>query len=153
MEELESFENFEAAISDLLPPENLKSVLDGLKSSVSGERARLRKDATAIENSSFCTTLATVNKRLKTIKSRLKRNHLVEMSWMEALQKNLKDLQNIAFRQSTSTEKGITVTSLIKNTAARDFWTTSFGEVIFPHSNERRCEGRSVLSGCRGRVG
>ena len=122
MEELERFENFEAAILDLLPPENLKSVLDGLKSSVSGERALLRKDAkSAIENSSFCKTLATVNKRLKTIKSRLKRNHLVEMSWIEALQKNLKDLQNIAFRHSTSTEKGITVTSLIKNTAARDF--------------------------------
>ena len=154
---LKNFKDLTRAIyedRDLRPPANLKLILDGLNETVSSVGLKICQDAATSEKNNFCASLKTVNKRLKTIKSKMKRQQSIEVASIDSLRKNLKDLQNVAYRHDSTAGRGITATSLIKTTVACKFWTESFGEVIFPHSNEMRCVSQSVvLSGCRGRLG
>ena len=150
---LKNAKQFIADILDLHPPANLKSILDDLNPLASSIGSKICEDASASEKNSFFASITTVNKRLKAIKPKLKRQQLIEMSLFESLQKNLKDLQNIAYRYNLLTGKGIKATSLIKSLDACRFWTTSFGEVIFFEISSRDTHGNSFFSGCRGRLG
>ena len=149
---LKNAEHFIADILDLHPPANLKSILDDLNRLASSIGSKICEDAAASEKNSFFASITTVNKRLKAIKPKLKRQQLIEMSSMESLQKNLKDLQNISYRYNLLTGKGIKATSLIKNLDACRFWT-SFGEVVFFEISSRDTQRKSFCSGCRGRLG
>ena len=150
---LKNVTEFIADVLYLRPAANLKSILDDLKPLVSSIGSKICEDAAASEKNSFFASITTVNKRLKAIKSKLKRQQLIEMSSIESLQKNLKDLQNVAYRYNLLTEKGIRATSLIKNLDACRFWTKSFREVIFFEISARDTQRKSFCSGCRGRLG